>query len=130
MKRREDKMNGEDDYILNKQKAKLFTGIGCFFGIVILVLVVVLVPVWLYFSYPEETQLMVSHSPNNINTIEIVRIDEFPDPTLRINYDDKSIMKTKLPDDLSVEWENDYEANVILIRQKREPDVVKIKFNN
>ncbi|MGG0716737.1 hypothetical protein ABE096_03940 [Robertmurraya massiliosenegalensis] len=123
-------MNGEDDYILNKQKAKLFTGIGCFFGIVILVLVVVLVPVWLYFSYPEETQLMVSHSPNNINTIEIVRIDEFPDPTLRINYDDKSIMKTKLPDDLSVEWENDYEANVILIRQKREPDVVKIKFNN
>lgn len=130
MKRREDKMNGEDDYILNKQKAKLFTGIGCFFWIVILVLVVVLVPVWLYFSYPEETQLMVSHSPNNINTIEIVRIDEFPDPTLRINYDDKSIMKTKLPDDLSVEWENDYEANVILIRQKREPDVVKIKFNN
>lgn len=123
-------MNGEDDYILNKQKAKLFTGICCFFGIVILVLVVVLVPVWLYFSYPEETQLMVSHSPNNINTIEIVRIDEFPDPTLRINYDDKSIMKTKLPDDLSVEWENDYEANVILIRQKREPDVVKIKFNN
>lgn len=123
-------MNGEDDYILNKQKAKLFTGIGCFFWIVILVLVVVLVPVWLYFSYPEETQLMVSHSPNNINTIEIVRIDEFPDPTLRINYDDKSIMKTKLPDDLSVEWENDYEANVILIRQKREPDVVKIKFNN
>ncbi|MBM7542800.1 hypothetical protein [Amphibacillus cookii] len=123
-------MVGEDDYNLNEQKVKFLTGIGCFWVIVILVLMVVSVPVWLYFSYSEETQLLVSHSPNNIKTIEIVRIEDFPDPTLRINYDNKSIMKTKLPDNISVEWENDYEANVILTRQKREPDIVKIEFNN
>ncbi len=86
------------------------------------------VPAWLYFSYSEETRLKVSYSPNNINAIEIIRKDNFPDPTIRINYDNKSIMKTKIPADISVEWKNDYEAFVILTMQGREPQVVNIEF--
>lgn len=121
-------MGREDDYIFNKQKAKLKIGIGCFFGVVIFGLLVVFIPIWLFFSYSGETQLKVSHSPNNVNTIEIVKKDDFPDPTIRIKYDNKSIMKTTIPDNISVQWNNDFEANVILTKQGREPGIVKVEF--
>ncbi|WP_062349899.1 hypothetical protein [Bacillus kwashiorkori] len=121
-------MDWNDNDVLDQEKTKLLTKIGCFLGIVILGIFAILIPAWLYFSYPDETQLMVSHSPNNINTIEVVKTDDFPDPTIRIYYDDKHITKTKLPNDISVEWINDYEANVILKKQKREPEIVYIEF--
>lgn len=94
-------------------------------GILIITLII-----WLLYHVfvPKETQLMVSDSPNNKNKIEIVRVEDFPDPTLRINYDNNSIMKTKLPNDISVEWRNDYEADVILAKQGRKPDIVKVEF--
>lgn len=130
MKRKEMKWMGSDDHVVERQKTKLLTGIGCFFGIAILGFFVIFASVRIYhLIYPGETQLKISHSPNNINTIEIVRIEDFPDPTLRINYDDKSIIKTKLPNKISVEWQNDYEANVILTTQG-EPNVVKVEFKN
>ena len=87
-----------------------------------------MVPTLLYFSYSDETQLKVSHSPNNVNKIEIVKKDDFPDPTLRIYYNDEYISKTKLPNKISVEWKNDYEAEVILTRQGTEPEIVKVEF--
>lgn len=121
-------MDEEDDYILNRQKVKLQTEIGCFFGVIILVILVILVPIWLFFSHSNETQLKVSHSPNNINTIEVVKKDEFPDPTIRIKYDDKSMMKTTIPDTISIQWNNDFNAKVILIKQGREPSIVEVKF--
>ena len=121
-------MDEEDNYILNKQKAKLQTGIGCFFGVVILGLLVILVPIWLFFSHSDETQLKVSHSPNNVNTIEVVKKDDFPDPTIRIKYDDESIMKTTIPDNISVQWNNDFEAKVILTKRGEEPSIVEVKF--
>lgn len=37
-------------------------------------------------------------------------------------------MKTKLSDNISVERKNDYEANVILAKQGREPEIVKVEF--
>lgn len=82
----------------------------------------------MFFSHSDETQLKVSHSPNNINTIEVLKKDDFPDPTIRIKYDDKSIMKTTIPDTVSVQWNNDSEAKVILTKQGREPSIVEIKF--
>ena len=121
-------MDEEDNYILNRQKAKLQTGIGCFFGVVIFGLLVILVPIWLFFSHSNETQLKVSHSPNNVNTIEVVKKDDFPDPTIRIKYDDKSIMKTTIPDNISVQWNNDFEAKVILTKRGQEPSIVEVKF--
>lgn len=120
--------NENDDHLVNAQKTKFLTGIGCFFAVIILGLIVVILPAWLFFSQPKETQLTVSHSPNNINTIEVVRIEDFPDPTIIIKYDNKSVMKTKLPDKISVKWKDDYEADVVLTKQGREPDIVKVTF--
>lgn len=117
-----------DNYNLNRQKAKLQTGIGCLFIVVTLGLMVILVPIWLFLSHSDETSLKVSHSPNHINTIEIIKKDDFPDPTIRINYDNQSIMKTKIPDTISVQWDNDFEADVILTKNGREPSVVEIIF--
>lgn len=71
--RKEIKMDWNDDQIIDREKTKLSTKFGCFFGIVILVLLIILVPVWFYFSYPDETQLRVSNSPNNVNIIQIVK---------------------------------------------------------
>ncbi|WP_413380971.1 hypothetical protein [Alkalihalobacillus sp. 1P02AB] len=122
-------MDWNEDDSLERQKTKLLTGIGCFLGLVFLVLLVILALGWLFFlKSPEETQLEVSFSPNDINKIEVVKVDAFPDPILRIKYDDKSIMKTKLPQIISIEWKNDYEAEVILTRRGREPDIVKVEF--
>ncbi|WP_062052100.1 hypothetical protein [Bacillus sp. JCM 19034] len=120
-------MDWNDNHIVKREKTKLLTKIGCFFGVVTLGLLVIIIVAW-YLLSPQETELKVSDSPNNINSIKIVKIDDFPDPTIRINYDNKSIMKTKIPDKISIEWENDYEAIVILTRQGREPDIVKIEF--
>lgn len=120
-------MDWNDNGNVDVEKAKFLTKIGCFIWIVLGILFF-FVPAWLYFSYSEETRLKVSYSPNNINAIEIIRKDNFPDPTIRINYDNKSIMKTKIPADISVEWKNDYEAFVILTMQGREPQVVNIEF--
>ncbi|WP_035341597.1 hypothetical protein [Halalkalibacter hemicellulosilyticus] len=119
-------MDWNDNY-LEREKTKLLTKIGCLFGVVILGLLAILVVVW-YISNTQETQLKVSHSPNNINSIEIVKKNDFPDPTLRINYDNRSIMKTKIPDKISVEWEDDYKAIVILTKKGRETDIVNIEF--
>lgn len=115
---------------INLAKARLKTKMGCFFGIVVLALLVISVPAWLYVSYSGGTQLKISHSPNNINIIEVVKTDDFPDPTIKINYADQSIMKTKIPDNISVEWENDYEAIVILSRQGKEVEIVAITFKD
>lgn len=116
-----------NDNSVEQEKTKLLTKIGCLFGVVILGILVILIVAW-YISNSQETQLEISHSPNNINSIEIVKKDDFPDPTIRINYDDKSIMKTKIPDKITVEWKNDYQAIVILTKQGREPDIVDIEF--
>lgn len=123
-------MNRNGDYIEGREKTKFLTKIGCFFGTVIIGPLVILLITWILYHtfFPNETQLMVSESPNNKNKIEIVRIEDFPDPTIKINYDNKYILKTKLPDNISVEWKNDHEANVILSKQGREPDIIKVEF--
>src|SRR5690625_774985 len=120
-------MDWNADYIKEREKTKFMITIGCLFGVVITLLLIISVIIWLLYEafVPDETQLMVSDSPNNINQIELV---EKEDPLrsdrsyLRIYYDDEIITRTKLPDDISIEWENDYEAYVTLTNQGREPD--------
>lgn len=125
-------MNWNAEDIEEREKTKLLTKIGCFFGVVIMGFLMIVLMIWVLYRLfvPHETQLMVSDSPNNKNKIEIVRIEDFPDPTLSINYENKSIMKTKLPDDIAVEWKNDNEADVILAKQGSEPDIIKVEFDN
>ncbi|HLR24173.1 MAG TPA: hypothetical protein VK093_00065 [Candidatus Avipropionibacterium sp.] len=121
-------MNKVDDYTLHKEKTKLLTGIGCLFGLVTLGILFVLLPIYWFFSQSGERQLELSHSPNHINTIEIVQKNDFPDPSLRIRYGEKEIIKTKIPDTISIEWVNDFQAEVILMKKGREPSVVELDF--
>ncbi|MFU8692765.1 hypothetical protein ACNA6I_23410 (plasmid) [Rossellomorea sp. FS2] len=117
-----------NDNSVEQEKTILLTKIGYLFGVVILGVVGIVIVAW-YISYSEETQLEISHSPNKINSMEIVKKDDFPDPNIRITYGDKSIMKTKIPDKISIEWKNDYQATLILTKQGREPDIVEIEFD-
>lgn len=128
-------MNSNDSHIEGKirmtaQKTKVLAILGCS-GTIVLGFLVVLLSAWIYLDYaftPEITELKVSHSPNNKNKIIINKIGEFPDPTLKIQYGNRYIIKTKVPDNISVEWKNDDEADVILTRQGWEPDIEKVEF--
>ena len=124
-KNRIDEVN---NYKFNRQKAKIQTGMGCFFSVIIFGLLLIIVPIWLLFFHSDEKVLKVSHSPNHVNKIEVVKKNDFPDPTIRIKYDDKNIMKTTIPDTILVEWDNDFEAKVILIIQGQERNIVELKF--
>ena len=118
-----------DDNSVEIEKTKLFTKIGCLIGVFIFGLLGISAVVWYFLSNQEKT-LELSYSPNNINSIEIVMTNDFPDPTIKIKYDDKSIMKTTIPDEITVEWKNDYQAVVILTKQGRNPGIVDIEFAN
>lgn len=124
-------MDKDDHYDITRKRKKLLTKTGFFFWIVIIVPIAIFLTIWFPFHtfFPNETQLMVSHSLNNKNEIEIIRKEDFPDPTLHIHYNDEHIVKTKLPDDISAEWENDHEASLILTIQGKEPNTVNITFN-
>ncbi|MGD6793917.1 hypothetical protein [Metabacillus indicus] len=120
-------MDWNDNDKSEREKTKLLTKIGCFFSAVILGLLIISTVAWSLLS-PQETRLKVSESPNQVNSIEIVKRDDFPSPSIRINYGNKSIMKTKIPDEISVEWKSDYEAVVTLTKRGRDPDVVHVEF--
>lgn len=124
-------MDKDEHYAITQERTKFLTKIGFFFGIVIIGPIAIFLMIWFSFHtfFPNETELMVSQSPHNKNKIEIIRKEDFPDPTLHIHYDNEHIVKTKLPDHISVEWKNDYEANIIFTKQGKEPDIVNITFN-
>ncbi|MGD7045642.1 hypothetical protein [Jeotgalibacillus proteolyticus] len=119
-------MNWKDDSV-EREKMKFSTKMGCLFIPVALGIAVISIVAW-YLISSQETQLEISHSPNHLNSIEIVMIHDFPDPTISINYDDQSVMKTQIPDKTTVEWKNDYQAIVTLTKQGQEPDIIDIEF--
>ncbi|MGP1909381.1 hypothetical protein ACTSEZ_14550 [Metabacillus sp. JX24] len=127
MERKDKAMDWNDNDKSEREKTKLFTKIGCFLIAVILGILTLATAAW-YVLSPQETRLKVSESPNQVNSIEVVKRDDFPSPSIRINYGNKSIVKTKIPDEISVEWKSDYEAVVILTKRGREPDIVQVVF--
>ena len=121
----------EDEIAVQIQKTKLKTGLGCLFilfGFGILILFVV---IRLFFFFSEEKMLESSDSPNQIHSIEVVldKKNTLHHPIVRINYEDQSIEITKIPDRITIDWYNDYEADVILSTYGYEPKIVKIQFN-
>ncbi|KIL53154.1 hypothetical protein [Jeotgalibacillus campisalis] len=120
-------MDWNDDSV-EQEKTKFSTKMGCLFIPVALGISVISIAAW-YILSSQETQLKISHSPNQLNSIEIVKKHDFPDPTIRIYYDDKNVMKTQIPDKTTVEWKNDYQAIVTLTKQGQEPDIVDIEFD-
>lgn len=127
-------LDTEAKNIMATQKTKILAILGCF-GTIILGVLVILLSAWillLYMTTPKETHIMTSQSPNEKNRIEFFRIEEFPDPILKIKYDNRYIIKMNIlpsPDKISVEWKSDQEANVSLDGNGKEPDVEEIKFN-
>lgn len=115
------------------RKTKIIAILGCF-GTIILGILVILLSAWillLYMTTPTETHIMTSQSPNEKNRVEFFRIEEFPDPILKIKYDNRYIIKMNIlpsSDKISVEWKNDKEANIILDGNGKEPDVEEVKF--
>lgn len=113
------KDSAERNAKINAQKTKTLTSIGCF-GVVVIIILVLLFSTWTFLGYlftPQETQFMVSESPNEKNQIEFLKVDEFPTPTLKIKYDNRSITKpTIVPklENLAVEWRSNQEAVIIL----------------
>lgn len=128
--------NDSDTEIKNRmtaQKTKTLAILGCS-GTIILGVLVILLSAWIFWDYitkPEETQIMTSESPNEKNRIEFFKVNEFPDPILKIKYDNRYIIKRSIlpiANKISVEWKNDKEANVILDGKGKEPHVEEIKF--
>lgn len=78
--------------------------------------------------YPKETEFKVSHSPNKKNKIEFFRVEDFPRPTLRIDYDENSIVINNLPKKIDVIWKNDKEAEVTLTREGNKSLIKEIEF--
>jgi len=118
---------------LAAQRTKTIAILGCF-GTIVFGILVILLSAWIFWGYvttPKETLIMTSESPNEQNRIEFFQVDEFPDPILKIKYNNRYIIKQNIlpsPDRISVEWKNDTEANVILDGNGNEPDVEEINF--
>lgn len=122
-------MHRNEDVMKERHTTKILLKLCCTLGILIIVFFLVPLFIWSYANKnPEVNQLEHSMSPNQNNEIEIVKIDEFPDPIIRINYADQSIMKTKIPHDIIVDWISEYEAIITLKRSGREPDIVVVEF--
>ena len=109
----------------------------------ILILVPILFIVYnaVLFSYEmflKESTLEISNSPNHVNTIEVVEKGEaffFGPSSVRIKYgwkhtdsnigNDGAILNSS---NVSVAWEDDYNATVTLYGDEQEPETLKISF--
>lgn len=135
-------MNSNDPHTeertrITAQKTKILAILGCS-GTIILGILIVLLSAKIFLDYistPEETQIMTSESPNGKNKIEFFKIDEFPDPILKIKYDNRYIIKQgilPIPDNISVEWKNDKEADVLINgpgkATEKKPEIEEIEF--
>ncbi|WP_440895573.1 hypothetical protein ACS127_13565 [Amphibacillus sp. Q70] len=137
-------MNDEKVFDEEIQRTKKKAKRSCLIWIGIFVLIPILFVVYniAWFSYQvifKETTLEISHSPNEINTIEVVERGEsfsFGLSAVRIKYGRKRI-DTQIGNDggtlnefnVSVNWEDDYNAIVTLYGDEQEPEIIEISFN-
>lgn len=126
-------MNHHDDIIEYKkslQKMKVLAIFGCL-STILIGMIVTAISAWLLWGYiwtPGVKELQVSHSPNNENIITIYQVNEFPDPILKIEYGDQEITKTKIPDKITIEWENDVKAQIMLHRNGEDDQIEYVQF--
>lgn len=128
-------MNSKDNLIEDrnrktKNKTKALAILGCSGSIFLGIIVILLSGKMLldYIFTPEETLIKTIPSPNDEYTIELYRIDEFPDPSLKIKYDNRYIIKPNTSvNQVSIEWKSDKEADVI-IDKGNEPQIENITF--
>ena len=112
---------------------------GCLIGLAILFFVPIIFFFWV-FSYVtnyKEFDLVVSHSPNNINTIKVVEVGESFYSSIRLKYKnnhfDTSINNDGRTIDLSnveVNWINNEEAIIILDGEEQLPEIIKFEVKD
>jgi len=107
----------------------------------ILIPIILVVGCFSYFLYLQDITLKKSHSPNNINTIKVVKKDSDsthgPSP-VRIKYGWSEHLDTSIendgerldPSNVSVDWKNDYEARITLRGKESVPEVVEFNISN
>ncbi|PGO25220.1 hypothetical protein CN984_19500 [Bacillus cereus] len=107
----------------------------------ILIPIILVVGCFSYFLYLQDITLKKSHSPNNINTIKVVKKDSDsthgPSP-VRIKYGWSEHLDTSIendgerldPSNISVDWKNDYEARITLRGKESVPEVVEFNISN
>lgn len=107
----------------------------------ILIPIILVVGCFSYILYLYDVTLKKSHSPNNINTIKVVKIDSDsslgPTP-VRIKYGLWEHFDTSIandgerlePSNVSVDWKNDYEATITLRAKETVPEVVEFNISN
>lgn len=119
------------EYKKSIQQIKVLAIFGCL-GTFLIGLIVTVIGAWLLWNYiwtVEVEELQVSHSPNHENVITVYQVNEFPDPTLTIEYGDKEIRKTKIPSKIIIEWENDVEAQIYLYGIGDDPHIESFQFD-
>lgn len=123
----------------NKVKRGYLTS-AIIFTILILVPVVSFIAKFIYEMEFKEHLLVISHSLNDVHTIEIVEKGAatfFGPSTVRIkhvnSYIDCNIRNdgaTLQPSNVSVTWQSDDKATITLIGDEQMPKIVKFKVTN
>ncbi len=103
--------------------------------------IILLVGCFSYFLYLQDITLKKSHSPNNINTIKVVKKDSDsthgPSP-VRIKYGWSEHLDTSIANagerldssNVSIDWKNDYEATITLRGKETVPEVVEFNVSD
>ncbi|GGE59111.1 hypothetical protein [Priestia taiwanensis] len=135
-------MNMEKDLKQNSEGTKKKVRWGCLTTVVLILSPIILFVGWFsYDMYFKEVTLVKSHSPNNMNTIKVVQKGSaflFGPSSVRIKcgwweHLDKVISndgKTLDSSNVSVSWENDYEATITLYGEEQEPEIIEFKTSN
>lgn len=131
-------METDDNLERHIERSKKRAKWGCLIWACILIVgpIVVIVSLFSYEMYFKESTIVISHSPNNENTIEVVEKGEaawFGPSSIRIKYGsrhiDRSIGndgKTIDSSNISVRWVNDEAFVVTLYGEEQEPETVEI----
>lgn len=115
---------------------------GCLAWIALLVFgpIIVLAVVFSFEMYLKEKTLLISHSPNNARTIEVVEKGQpfiFGPSSVRIKSDRKHIDrnisndgKTLKESNVAIHWNNDNEAMITLYGEEQSPEVIRFSAMN
>ncbi|PLR94624.1 hypothetical protein [Bacillus sp. T33-2] len=132
----------DDEIEYYKARSKFISGAGCFIAVAVVILILI-VSVFSFASKvldlmePKDRQLFVSKSPDQTHAIKVIekgRGLSFADPTVLISYKKYKIerqlnndRKDLAADNVSINWNNNEEATVILYGDEQYPRVIQFK---
>ncbi|CDO04277.1 hypothetical protein BN988_02831 [Oceanobacillus picturae] len=132
-------MDIEKDPNRDIEQTKKRTKWGCLSWAAILLFgpIIIFIGIFSFEMFIKEKTLVISHSPNDINTIEVVEKGQpawFGPSLVKVKYDSKHIERSVKNDgkilresNFAIQWENDNEATITIYGEEQYSDV--IKFN-